>query len=191
MDYKQDKVVTLPTNYFYYTKIITHGTTVGAPPTIIQTTIPITGTATYPNLNYTPLTMSWTGSRQDHWLELGPPSDLWSEFDGNLSVVAGMGGIFYEDRELPYLIANSERATTEFVAVRPQLSRTQLLPDNFVFYGSLSGQWANEPVLNLEELAVGGIAGASADIVGRRIRYVDTRFPRTSRIADPHLLARD
>ena len=55
MDYKEDKVVTLPTNYFYYTTIVTHGNNSSAPPTITQSTIAIAGVATYPSLNYTPL----------------------------------------------------------------------------------------------------------------------------------------
>ena len=41
MDYKDDKVVTLPTNYFYYTTYITHGNNSSAPPTITRNTIAI------------------------------------------------------------------------------------------------------------------------------------------------------
>ncbi len=156
MDYKDDKVVTLPTNYFYYNTYITHGNSSSAPPTVTRTTIPIPGVATYPSLNYTPYFIGWTGSRQDHWGQIGPPGDLWSRFDGSVSVVAGTGGTVTAVREFPILIANSKEATTGFMALRPQLSRTQVLPENFTLYGGLSGQWANEPLLNLEQLAVGG-----------------------------------
>ncbi len=158
IDYKADKVVTLPTNYFYFTTIVTHGLNSSAPPTITRTTTPIKGVATFPSLNYTPLFLGWNGSRQDHWGQSGPPGDLWSQFDASLSVVAGTGGTFTPNVAFPTLIANSTEATTEFVAVRPQLSRTQVLPENFTLYGNMSGQWANEPLLNLEEFALGGNA---------------------------------
>jgi hemolysin activation/secretion protein len=158
IDYKADKVVTLPTNYFYYTTVVTHGLSSSAPPTVTHSTIAIPGVSTYPSLNYTPLFLGWNGSRQDHWGQSGPPSDLWSQFNGSLSVVAGTGGTFTPNRNFPSLIANSTEATTEFVAIRPQLSRTQILPDNFTLYGNMAGQWANEPLLNLEEFALGGNA---------------------------------
>jgi hemolysin activation/secretion protein/AraC-like DNA-binding protein len=156
VDYKNDKVVTLPTNYFYYTTVVTHGNTLGAPPTITHMTIPIPGVATFPALNYTPLFLGWNGTRQDHWGQSGPTGDLWSRFDGSLSLVGGPGGTFSRDKAFPILIANSPDATTEFVAVRPQISRTQVLPENFTLYGNLTGQWANESLLNLEQLALGG-----------------------------------
>jgi hemolysin activation/secretion protein len=70
--------------------------------------------------------------------------------------VAGTGGTLSHDKTFPILIANSPEATTEFVTLRPQLSRTQVLPENFTLYANASGQWANEPLLNLEQLAVGG-----------------------------------
>jgi hemolysin activation/secretion protein/AraC-like DNA-binding protein len=156
LDYKEDKVVTLPTNYFYYTTIVTHGNTLGVPPTVSHSTIPIAGTATFPALNYTPLFLGWSGSRQDHWGQSKSSEALWSRFDASLSLVAGTGGTITANRAFPILIANSPEATTGFVAVRPQLSRTQVLPENFTVSGSLSGQWANEPLLNLEQLALGG-----------------------------------
>jgi hemolysin activation/secretion protein len=158
IDYKADKVVTLPTNYFYFTTIVTHGLNSSAPPTITRTTIPIKGVATYPELNYTPLFLGWNGSRQDHWGQSGPPGDLWSQCNASLSVVCGTGGTITPNVAFPSLIANSTDATTGFVAVRPQLSRTQVLPENFTLYGNMAGQWANEPLLNLEELALGGNA---------------------------------
>ena len=156
IDYKNDKVVTLPTNYFYYTTVVTHGLSSSAPPTITHSTIAIPGVETYPGLNYTPLFLGWNGSRQDHWGQIGPPGDLWNQFNGSLSVVAGTGGTISGNKTFPPLIANSTEATKEFVAVRPQLSRTQALPENFTLYGNMAGQWANIPLLNLEQLALGG-----------------------------------
>ncbi len=156
MDYKEDKVVTLPTKYLYETAIITHGNSSTTPPTITRTTTAIPLPQTYPSLNYTPLSLGWSGSRQDHWGQFGPPGDLWNRFDGGVSLVAGTGGILTQSKEYPILIGNSKEATTGFMAVRPQLSRTQTLPENFTLYGNLSGQWANEPLLNLEQLAIGG-----------------------------------
>jgi hemolysin activation/secretion protein len=149
-------VVTEPTKYIYITSIFTHGLSSSAPPTIAQTTTAIPLVSTFPSLNYTPLFLGWNGSRQDHWGQSGPPGNLWSEFDGSLSLVAGTGGTFSQNRVFPILIANSTEATTEFVAVRPQLSRTQVLPENFTLYGNMAGQWANEPLLNLEQFALGG-----------------------------------
>jgi hemolysin activation/secretion protein len=70
--------------------------------------------------------------------------------------VAGTGGIYSKPAVFPSLIANTTEATTGFLALRPQLSRTQVLPDNFTFFGSLSGQWASQPMLNLEQLGLGG-----------------------------------
>jgi hypothetical protein len=154
MDYKEDKVVTLPTNEFYYITRISHGAGGGHTNTVVSS-IGIAGVATYPDLQYTPFFLGWNGSRQDHWLQSGSPKRS-SEIDGGLSLVAGTGGTFSRDRAFPTLISNNKDATTEFLAVRPQLSRTQVLPDNFTLYGSMAGQWANEPLLNLEQFELGG-----------------------------------
>jgi hypothetical protein len=183
IDYKQDKVVTLPTNFFYYTTIVTHGSTVHAPPTITQSSIGIAGVATYPDLHYTPLVMTWSGTRPDHWGEIGPPSDLLSRMDGNVTLAAGMGGIFYKDREFPILIANSAEATTEFLSIRPQISRTQILPENFSLYGSVTGQWANEPLLNLEQLALGGNGTVRGYREGEL--YADTGWAEQTELRSP------
>ena len=59
-----------------------------------------------------------------------------------------------------------------FMAVRPQLSRTQVLPDNFTLYGNLAGQWANEPLLNLEQFELGGNASVRGYREGEL--YADT-----------------
>jgi hemolysin activation/secretion protein/AraC-like DNA-binding protein len=173
-DYKDDKVVTLPTNNFYYTSIVTHGNNSSAPPTIVQKTLGIAGTPTFPALNYTPLFLGWTGSRQDHWGQSKATEALWSRFDGNVSLVAGTGGTLSKDRAFPTLIANSPEATTEFVAIRPQLSRTEVLPENLTLYGNLAGQWANEPLLNLEQLPLGGVASLRGYREGEL--YADTGF---------------
>ncbi|HEY3856416.1 MAG TPA: helix-turn-helix domain-containing protein [Verrucomicrobiae bacterium] len=155
-DYKEDKVVTLPTNYFYETTIITHGLGSSTPPTITTTTTPVPGTGTTPSLNYVPLFIGWSGMRQDHWLQGKSPGDIWNEFDGSLSAVIGTGGIFSEHKNFPVLIANSYEANSDFVAVRPQISRIQILPDNFTLFLNMSGQWANEPLINLEQFSLGG-----------------------------------
>ncbi|MGD0815036.1 MAG: helix-turn-helix domain-containing protein [Verrucomicrobiota bacterium] len=154
VDYKDDKVVTLPTNYFNTTFVIPPKP--GSTGYTVTSSFHTPGTASFPALHYTPLFCGWTGSRRDRWGQFGPPSELWNEFDGGVSVVADLGGTLSRDRAFPSLIANSTEATTEFVAVRPQLSRTQVLPDNFTLYGSMAGQWANEPLLNLEQLELGG-----------------------------------
>jgi len=182
MDYKEDKVVTLPTNYFYYTTVVSHGTGAG-PPTITQSSIAIPGVATIPSLNYTPLFLGWNGSRRDHWGQIGPPGDLWNQFNGGLSLVAGMGGTLSRERAFPVLIANSTEATTEFVAVRPQLSRTQVLPDNFTLYGSMAGQWANIPLLNLEQFELGGNASVRGYREGEL--YADTGWVGQAELRSP------
>ncbi|HEV7924125.1 MAG TPA: ShlB/FhaC/HecB family hemolysin secretion/activation protein [Verrucomicrobiae bacterium] len=182
MDYKDDKVVTLPTTYFFYRTIITHGSG-AAPPTITNSSIAIHGTETYPSLNYTPLFLGWTGSRQDHWGQSQSPSDLWSQFNGGISLVAGTGGTFSQERSFPSLIANTTEATTEFVAIRPQLSRTQVLPDNFTLYAGLSGQWANEPLLNLEEFELGGNASVRGYREGEL--YADTGWVAQTELRSP------
>ena len=89
LDYKSDKVVTLKTNYFYESVTVINGTVTNNKP-LPTTAIPLG--VTYPELHYTPLFLGWTGSRQDHWLQMGAPADLWSRFDGSFSIVAGTGG---------------------------------------------------------------------------------------------------
>jgi hemolysin activation/secretion protein len=181
MDYKDDKVVTLPTNNFYYTTIVTHGTA-GAP-TISKSSIAIGGTETYPSLNYTPLFLGWSGSRRDQWGQSANTSNLWSQMNGSLSTVAGTGGTITAQRAFPSLIANSTEATTEFVAVRPQISRTQILPDNFTFYENLSGQWANVPLLNLEEFELGGNGSVRGYREGEL--YADTGWLQQAELRSP------
>jgi hemolysin activation/secretion protein/AraC-like DNA-binding protein len=156
MDYKEDKVVTLPTNYFYSTTFVKEGNNPDSPVVRIPSTIAVEGVMSYPSLQYTPFFLGWSGWRQDHWGQGGVTNSRWSQFDAGLSLGAGTGGTFSRARPFPFLIANSKEATTEFIAVRPQLSRTQVLPDNFTFYGSMTGQWANEPLLNLEQFELGG-----------------------------------
>jgi hemolysin activation/secretion protein len=183
IDYKEDKVVSLPTNNFYYTTIITHGNNSSAPPTITRSTIAIPGVATYPALNYTPLFLGWSGSRQDHWGQNGPPTDLWSQMNAALTFDVGTGGTFSSQRAFPSLIANTTEATTEFVAIRPQLSRTQVLPDNFTLYGGMTGQWANVPLLNLEEFELGGNGSVRGYREGEL--YADTGWVAQTELRSP------
>ncbi len=183
LDYKDDKVVSLPTNNFYYTTIVTHGNNSSAPPTITHSSIAIGGVETYPALNYTPLFLGWTGSRQDHWGQFGSPPAQWSQINGGVSLVAGTGGTLTPERAFPSLIANSTEATTEFVAVRPQLSRTQVLPDDFTFYSGLSGQWANVPLLNLEQFELGGNASVRGYREGEL--YADTGWVGQAELRSP------
>jgi hypothetical protein len=156
MDYKEDKVVTMPTNYEYTTTKTILGNNTSATTNSYSSSYAITGTKTYPSLQYTPFFLGWSGSRQDHWGQFGAPENRWSQFNGGISLVAGTGGTFSRDKAFPTLISDNKDATTEFLAIRPQLSRTQVLPDNFTLYGNLSGQWANEPLLNLEQFELGG-----------------------------------
>ncbi len=140
LDYKEDKVVTLPTNYFYETRTITHGLGGSTPPTVITSVAPVPGTTTTPSLNYTPLFIGWSGTRQDHWGQGKSPGDIWNEFDGSLSAVVSPVGIFSQQKNFPVLIANSYEASAEFVAVRPQLSRTQIFARQL--YALLEHDWA-------------------------------------------------
>jgi len=184
MDYKEDKVVTLPTNYFYFTTVITHGISSSVPPTITKTTIAIPGSETYPSLQYTPFFLGWNGSRQDHWGQFGVPENRWSLFNGGISLVAGTGGTFSREKAFPTLISGNKDATTEFLAIRPQLSRTQVLPGNFTLYGNLAGQWANEPLLNLEQFELGGNASVRGYQEGEF--YGDTGWMGQAELRSPY-----
>jgi hypothetical protein len=182
VDYKEDAVITLPTNYFYYRTTVTNGVGVQATGTTISTKIAIPGAASYPSLDYTPLSLGWTGSRQDHWGQIGNPGNLWNRFDGSLSLLLGTG-TFSGNKSFPTLIGNTPEATTGFVVLRPQLSRLQNLPENFTFYNSLSGQWANEPLLNLEQFALGGHATVPGYYDGEV--YADTGFLEQAEVRTP------
>jgi hemolysin activation/secretion protein len=97
--------------------------------------------------------------------------------------VAGTGGFFSQERAFPILIANNPEATTEFVAVRPQLSRTQVLPDNFTAYENLAGQWANVPLLNLEQFELGGNGSVRGYREGEL--YADTGWISQTELRSP------
>jgi hemolysin activation/secretion protein/AraC-like DNA-binding protein len=171
MDYKEDKVVTLPTNYFW--SITTSPAKPGTPGyTNASPTTGIAGVATFPALNYTPVFLGWTGS-----------GDLWSQFNGGFSLVAGTGGTFSRERAFPGEITHQSEATTEFVAVRPQLSRTQVLPGNFTMYGSMAGQWANIPLLNLEQFELGGNGSVRGYREGEL--YADTGWVGQAELRSP------
>ena len=101
MDYKNDKVVTLPTNYFYYLTIIHTNANNGTTPVVAKNTIAIPGVQTYPSLQYTPFFLGWNGSRQDHFGQGPTPSDRWSHFNAGLSMVAGLGGTFSREQGIP------------------------------------------------------------------------------------------
>ena len=73
------------------------------------------------------------------------------------------------------------------MAVRPQLSRTQVLPDNFTLYGSMAGQWANEPLLNLEQFELGGNGSVRGYREGEL--YADTGWVGQLELRSPVLLA--
>ena len=103
--------------------------------------------------------------------------------NAGVSLVAGTGGSFSQERAFPSLIANSKEATTDFVAVRPQLSRTQVLPDNFTLYGSMAGQWASEPLLNLEQFELGGNASVRGYREGEL--YADTGWVGQLEVRSP------
>ena len=184
MDYKEDKVVTLPTNFFYYTTTVTNGNNSHAAGTTTHSSIGIAGVASFPSLQYTPFFVGWNGSRPDKWGQSASMTNRSSEIDGGVSLVAGTGGTFSRDRAFPILIANSKQATTEFIVIRPQLSRTQALPGNFTGYAGLSGQWANEPVLNLEQFELGGNGGIRGYREGEL--YADTGWMGQFEIRSPY-----
>jgi hemolysin activation/secretion protein/AraC-like DNA-binding protein len=183
MDYKEDKVVTLTTNY--YSSIYGFSTnSTGSAVSTIQHTLPVNLGQTQPSLQYTPLFLGWNGSRQDHWGQGGSPDNRWSELDGGISLVAGTGGTLSRNIPFPTLISDNKEATTEFFAIRPQLSRTQVLPDNFTLYGNLAGQWANEPLLNLEQFALGGNASVRGYQEGEF--YGDTGWLGQAELRSPY-----
>ena len=69
------------------------------------------------------------------------------------------------------------------MAVRPELSRTQILPADFSFYGNLSGQWANEPLVNLEQFELGGNASVRGYREGEL--YSDTGWVSQNEFRSP------
>jgi hemolysin activation/secretion protein/AraC-like DNA-binding protein len=184
MDYKDDKVATMPTNFFYIINYVQKGNNPDSPRIPIPFTIAAAGASSHPSLHYIPLFLGWNGSRQDHWGQGATPSPfLWSRFDGGVSLVAGTGGLISHDTAFPYLIANTTEASKQFVAVRPQLSRTQVLPGKFTFYGSLAGQWANEPLLNLEQFELGGNGSVRGYREGEL--YADTGWVGQAELRSP------
>jgi hemolysin activation/secretion protein len=134
-------------------------------------------------LQYAPFFLGWNGSRQDHWGQSGSGDRRWSEFDGGVSLVVGTGGTFSRDKPFPTLISNNKESTTEFFAIRPQLSRAQVLPDNFSLYGNLAGQWANEPLLNLEQFELGGNGSVRGYREGEL--YADTGWMGQAELRSP------
>lgn len=183
MDYKEDKVVTKSTFSIITTSKPAINAT-GSETTTIQNTTTVPVGETYPALQYTPVFLGWNGSRPDHWGQGGSSGNRWSELDGAISVVAGTGGTFSRDKPFPTLISDNPAATTKFFAIRPQLSRTQVLPDNFTLYGNLAGQWANEPLLNLEQFALGGNASVRGYQEGEF--YGDTGWLGQAELRSPY-----
>jgi hypothetical protein len=183
MDYKEDKVVTEPTYFITTTKYTKTNNISSAPLVPITSVISVPRDQTYPSLQYTPFFLGWNGSRQDHFAQFGAPDNRWSQINGGISLVAGSGGTFSRDVAFPTLISGNKNATTEFLVVRPQLSRTQVLPANFSLYANLSGQWANEPLLNLEQLELGGNGSMRGYKEGEL--YADTGWTGQAELRSP------
>jgi hemolysin activation/secretion protein len=167
-DYKFDEVATLATNFFYTTSKITNSQGV----VIRKDVVPVVGNS-FPSSHYAPFFFGWNGSRPDKW----------GQFNGSVSAILGMGGVFSRLNEFPAEIAQSKQATTEFAVLRPQLSRSQKLVQGFTLYGNVTGQWANEPVLNLEQLAVGGVSSVRGYHEGER--YADTGLTMQGELRSP------
>jgi hemolysin activation/secretion protein len=143
-DYKYYESATLATNFFSFTTVITNSE---GHRVITHSTNSIVGN-TSPSVDYMPISFSWTGSRPDRF----------GEYDGSFGVEAGTSGWFHPDQKYPQAIVYSRKADMDFVALRPQISRSQHLPDNWTFYANLAAQWANEPLINLEESPLGGVS---------------------------------
>jgi hemolysin activation/secretion protein/AraC-like DNA-binding protein len=175
LDYKFLRMVTLATNYFYETYVSTNLTT--SPPVVTtnHTDLPIVQNR-LPSVTYMPFFLGWSGSRAD-------PGGQW---DSSLSLEAGTGGDWFTgDRSFPLALAGAgtKASTTSFLVVRPQLSRTQKLFDNYTLYGNLGGQWADEPLINLEQFALGGVSSVQGYKEGEF--YADTGWLAQGELRSP------
>ena len=141
-------MVTLATNVFFETA--TNVNLTSSPPVtnVTHTKLPIIQNR-FPTATYMPLFLGWNGSRPDPW----------GQFDGGFSLEAGTGSKWFAaDSSFPLSFAGAgeKPVSTAFLVIRPQLSRTVKLPDNYTLYGNMSGQWADKPLINLEQFAEGG-----------------------------------
>jgi hemolysin activation/secretion protein len=124
-------------------------------------------------VDYAPVFLGWTGSRPDKWGEL----------NGGLSTTLGTGGALTHVGEFPIALEGPKRSSTAFATIRPQLSRTQNLFDHFTFYANATGQWADEPVLNLEQFPLGGLSSVRGYREGER--YGDTGYLAQGELRSP------
>jgi hypothetical protein len=175
LDYKFFRMVTLATNYFYETSVSTNLTT--SPPVVTtnHTDLPIIQNR-LPSVTYMPFFLGWNGSR----------ADARGQFDGGFSIAAGTGGKWFAaDSSFPLAFAGAgeKPVSTAFLVIRPQLSRTVKLPDNYTLYGNMSGQWADKPLINLEQLAEGGNSSVRGYKEGEF--YADTGWQAQGELRSP------
>jgi hemolysin activation/secretion protein/AraC-like DNA-binding protein len=169
LDYKDYKVETLATNTFYTTTTITNssGTVVTN-----STNVVVAGNR-FSSVTYVPVFLGWTGSRPDKW----------GQMNGSLSLTLGTGGTFTHEGVFPTALEGPKPSSTAFATIRPQLSRSQKLFDNFTLYANATGQWANEPVINLEQFALGGTSSVRGYREGER--YGDTGYLTQGELRSP------
>jgi hemolysin activation/secretion protein/AraC-like DNA-binding protein len=142
LDYKNHYALSLPTNWFYVTTIITNEL---GRPVVKQDTTGIPGDESQQSLDYIPFFLGWNGSL----------SDPLGQTRGGLSGVFCPGGPFSDPDSFRKNI--SPHANGQFLVGRLRLSRSQPLFKEWTLVCTAEGQLANQPLVSLEQFGIGGV----------------------------------
>jgi hemolysin activation/secretion protein len=141
LDYKDHYSISLPTNVFYVTTIITNE--FGKPITKQETT-GIPGDPSKQSVSYVPLFFGWSGVVLDHW----------GQTSGGLSAVFSPGDPLADASDFQKSV--SPRADGEFLVGKFQLAREQHIFNKWILAFHSEGQLASQPLVTLEQFGLGG-----------------------------------
>lgn len=154
LDYKVYSLSSYGTNIFtdltYYKN--SSGQIVANPPANEESAVP----ATYPTLDYLPLSLNYSASLQDAFgpatWGLGLSANLWY----SSSTLTNQGVELEGEKSLQF-ITGSAQSTGHWVVLRPSFSQEIDFYTNWTTSIRADGQWSSEPLVSTEQYGAGGV----------------------------------
>jgi hemolysin activation/secretion protein len=157
LDIKRHATVTLATNSFVFSSVLTNTVNGYTIVTNIVSSTSFPNDTSESSVAYLPLFFGWDGARPDKW----------GQTSGGLSLTVGMGHPFDGAQDFADMVGTKE-ADGKFVVLHTQLAREQRLPGNWVVRANAAGQWASEPLLTVEQFGLGGLSSVRGYKEGER-----------------------
>lgn len=172
LDYKEHLFITLATNLIFQTTVLTNDPGSGTHSVVTNVDVSAIAANRRTSVAYLPLYAGWDGFRPDRW----------GQFTASVALTAEVADPL-DDASAFASSVGSTNATGKFVTLRSRLSREQRLVRGWSLLLNSEGQWANEPLVTLEQYGLGGVGSIRGYSDGER--YGDTGWMTQCGVRSP------